>query len=117
MQAIDEMIGAIRAQLRRLGVADNTYIVFSSDNGFHMGQRRLFQGKQTYFDHDIRVPLVVVGPGVRRGASVTRVAANVDLRPDVPGAGRRAGRAARRGPQPGGLPARASRPRAGATRR
>jgi arylsulfatase A-like enzyme len=79
--AIDEMIGAIRAQLQRLGAADNTYIVFSSDNGYHMGQRRLTAGKQTYFDHDIRVPLVVVGPGVRRGASVKHVAANVDLRP------------------------------------
>ena len=45
VQAIDEMIGAIRAQLRRLGAADNTYIVFSSDNGFHMGQRRLL-GRQ-----------------------------------------------------------------------
>ena len=75
------MIGAIRAQLRRLGAADNTYIVFSADNGFHMGQRRLFQGKQTYFDHDIRVPMIVVGPGVPRGVSVKRVAANVDLRP------------------------------------
>jgi arylsulfatase A-like enzyme len=81
VQAIDEMIGAIRAQLRRLGVADNTYIVFSADNGFHMGQRRLSGGKQTYFDHDVRVPLVVVGPGVPAGRSVTRVAANVDLRP------------------------------------
>ncbi len=81
VQAIDEMIGAIRTRLRRLGAADNTYIVFSSDNGFHMGQRRLFQGKQTYFDHDVRVPMVVVGPGVPAGRAVKRVAANVDLRP------------------------------------
>jgi arylsulfatase A-like enzyme len=79
--AIDEMVGAIRDQLRRLGVADNTYIVFSSDNGYHMGQRRLLSGKQTYFDHDVRVPLIVVGPGVQRGASIMRLAANVDLRP------------------------------------
>ena len=81
--AIDEMIGAIRDQLARLGVADNTYIVFSSDNGYHMGQRRLPAGKQTYFDHDVRVPLIVVGPGVRRGASIMRLAANVDLRPTI----------------------------------
>ena len=81
VQAVDRMIGAVRAQLRRLGVAENTYIVFSSDNGFHTGQRRLRPGKQTYWDHDVRVPLVVIGPGVPAAASVTHLAANVDLRP------------------------------------
>ena len=102
------MIGAIRAQLRRLGAADNTYIVFSSDNGFHMGQRRLLQGKQTYWDHDVRVPLVVVGPGVP--AAPFGHARGRERRPaaDVPGARRRADRAARRGPQPGAVPARAA---------
>ena len=64
VQAIDKLIGDIRTKLRRLGVAHNTYVVFTSDNGFHMGERRLLEGKQTYWDHDIRVPLVVVGPGV-----------------------------------------------------
>ena len=81
VQAIDRMIGDIRTQLRELGAADNTYIVFSSDNGFHMGQRRLQQGKQTFWDEDIRVPLVIVGPGVPRGVTVEQLTANVDLRP------------------------------------
>jgi arylsulfatase A-like enzyme len=79
--AIDRMVAAVRTQLRRLGVADNTYIVFTSDNGFHTGQRRMLPGKQTYWDHDIRVPLIVVGPGVPAGASVPLLAANIDLRP------------------------------------
>jgi arylsulfatase A-like enzyme len=81
VQAVDEMIGALRAQLTALGVARNTYFVFSSDNGFHMGERRLMPGKQTAWDHDVRVPLVVVGPGVPAGASERELAANVDLRP------------------------------------
>ena len=81
VQAIDKLLGDVRAQLRRLGVADNTYIVFSSDNGYHMGERRLHQGKQTAFDHDIRVPLVVAGPGVLAGTTVSQPTANVDLRP------------------------------------
>ena len=97
VQAIDEMIGAIRAQLRRLGAADNTYIVFSSDNGYHMGQRRLLAGKQTYFDHDVRVPMVVVGPGVpprRLGHARGRERRSA---PDLPGArrDRRSSRASR----------------------
>jgi arylsulfatase A-like enzyme len=80
VQSVDRMIGLIRTELAALGVADDTYIAFSSDNGYHLGDRRMTNGKQTAWDHDIRVPLVVVGPGVRAGASVGRIAANTDLR-------------------------------------
>jgi arylsulfatase A-like enzyme len=81
VQAVDRMIGALRAQLAALGVAQNTYFVFNSDNGFHLGERRLLAGKQTAWDHDVRVPLVVVGPGVPPASTVSALAANVDLRP------------------------------------
>ncbi len=81
VQAVDRMIAALRAQLAALGVAQNTYFVFSSDNGLHMGERRLTPGKQTAWDHDVRVPLIVVGPGVPGGVNVSALAANVDLRP------------------------------------
>ena len=81
VQAIDESIGALREQLERRGAARDTYVVFTSDNGYHMGEHRLVNGKMTAFDSDIRVPLVVVGPGVRRGAQVGSLAANVDLAP------------------------------------
>jgi arylsulfatase A-like enzyme len=81
VQAVDRMLGALRATLTRAGVARNTVVVFTSDNGFHMGEHRLKPGKQTAFDTDIRVPLVVAGPGIRAGATVTQPAENVDLRP------------------------------------
>jgi N-acetylglucosamine-6-sulfatase len=81
VQAVDDLIGRIEHTLRDRGVARNTYLVFSSDNGFHMGDHRLLQGKMTAFDTDIRVPLIVVGPGVQRGRKVGKLAANVDLRP------------------------------------
>jgi arylsulfatase A-like enzyme len=81
VQAVDRMLGALRATLTRAGVARNTVVVFSSDNGFHMGEHRLKPGKQTAFDTDIRVPLVVAGPGIRAGATVTQPAENIDLRP------------------------------------
>jgi arylsulfatase A-like enzyme len=71
----------VRRLLRRLGVEQDTYVIFNSDNGFHMGQRRLTEGKQGAWDHDIRVPLVVAGPDVFAGAVVHQLAANVDLRP------------------------------------
>ena len=64
VQAVDDLIGRIKATLRARRLLDNTYIVFSSDNGYHMGEHRLMPGKMTAFDSDIRVPLIVAGPGV-----------------------------------------------------
>src|SRR5690349_3301090 len=81
VQAVDDMIASIESTLQARGIADNTYIVFSSDNGFHMGQHELAQGKMTAFETDIRVPLMVVGPGVPSGKTISAIAENIDLRP------------------------------------
>lgn len=81
VQAVDRALGRIRRELKRLGVARNTYVVFNSDNGFHMGQHRLTPGKLTAYDPDVRVPLVVAGPGVPAGRVVEEIAENVDLCP------------------------------------
>jgi N-acetylglucosamine-6-sulfatase len=78
---VDRMIGRLRAELRALGIARNTYIVFSSDNGFHLGQHRLTDGKRTAFDPDIRVPLIVAGPGVAQRRATSAVTGTVDLAP------------------------------------
>jgi hypothetical protein len=69
--------------LRAKGRLENTYIVFASDNGYHQGQHRLDSGKMTAFEEDLRVPLVVRGPGVRRAATVTQITANVDYAPTL----------------------------------
>ena len=45
-------------------VGDDTYVVLTSDNGFHLGQLGLSLGKGTPYSPDVRVPLLVVGPGV-----------------------------------------------------
>jgi N-acetylglucosamine-6-sulfatase len=79
VQAVDAMIGNIEQELIADGVANNTYIVFSSDNGLHLGDYRLMTGKLTAFDIDIHVPLVVVGPGVPAGTSTDAMVENVDL--------------------------------------
>ncbi len=79
--AVDELVAALQRRLRATGLAARTYFVFSSDNGYHMGQHRLLPGKMTAFDSDIRVPLIVTGPGVSRGARVRALAQNTDLAP------------------------------------
>jgi N-acetylglucosamine-6-sulfatase len=79
VEAVDEMIGRLEHTLARDGIAKNTYVVFSSDNGLHTGEYRLMPGKMTAFDTDIHVPLVVVGPGVPAGATTDALASNIDL--------------------------------------
>jgi arylsulfatase A-like enzyme len=79
VQSVDAMIARIRATLEADGVANNTYIVFSSDNGLHTGEYRLMPGKLTAFDTDIHVPLVVTGPDVPVGTSSDAMTENVDL--------------------------------------
>jgi arylsulfatase A-like enzyme len=79
VQAINDMIYRIEQALAANGELKNTYIVFSSDNGLHMGEYRLMPGKMTAFDTDIHVPLVIMGPGVAAGAHTNAMAENVDL--------------------------------------
>jgi N-acetylglucosamine-6-sulfatase len=79
--AVDDMIGNLQRQLRASGVARNTYVVFSSDNGLHMGEYRLTPGKETAYDIDVHVPLVVKGPGVPAGTTSSAMVSNIDLAP------------------------------------
>jgi arylsulfatase A-like enzyme len=81
VQAVDKMIGELEDAVAAIGEANNTYFVFSSDNGYHMGEHRLMPGKMTAFDTDIHVPLVVTGPGIAPGRVVQEIADNIDLNP------------------------------------
>ncbi|HEY4993753.1 MAG TPA: sulfatase [Nakamurella sp.] len=79
VQAVDDMLGKIERALAARGQLNNTYIVFSSDNGLHTGEYRLNPGKLAAFDTDIHVPFVVAGPGVPAGVSTDAMAENIDL--------------------------------------
>jgi arylsulfatase A-like enzyme len=79
--AVDAMVAALVETLRDTGALENTYVVFTSDNGYHLGEHRLALGKSTPYDESIRVPLIVRGPGVSAGAVVDELALNIDLAP------------------------------------
>jgi arylsulfatase A-like enzyme len=81
VMSVDELVATVVQHLIDTGQLANTYFVFSSDNGYHMGEHRLRPGKQTAFDTDIRVPLIISGPGVRRGMEIDAVTQNTDLAP------------------------------------
>jgi len=62
----DAQIGRVLSALRETGRSDNTIIVFAGDNGLALGQHGLM-GKQNMYDHSLRVPLIVSGPGIPAG--------------------------------------------------
>ena len=64
---LDAQIARILAHLESTGQADNTYIFFTADHGLSVGQHGLM-GKQNMYDHSMRPPLIVAGPGIPAGA-------------------------------------------------
>jgi arylsulfatase A-like enzyme len=81
--AIDEMVGELVVALEESGELDNTYIFFTSDNGYHAGEHRLTTGKWTAYEEDIKVPLIVRGPGVPKGARREQLVLNNDVAPTL----------------------------------
>jgi arylsulfatase A-like enzyme len=81
LQAVDEMIDALVKALEARSLLEDTFIVFTSDNGFQLGGHRMDHGKGDPYDESIRVPFVVRGPGVAAGRSEPALALNIDLAP------------------------------------
>ena len=79
LQAVDEIIPRIVLKLEFADALKETYIVFSTDNGYHIGQHRLQPGKQCAFETDVNVPMIVRGPEVLKGRIEDKVSSHVDL--------------------------------------
>ena len=79
---MDEMIGRILNALKATGKEDNTWIFFSADHGLACGQHGLM-GKQNLYDHSVRVPLIVVGPGVSSGKRIHQPVYLQDIMPST----------------------------------
>ncbi len=81
LQAVDDAVANLMAVLQRNDQLDDTYVVFASDNGYHLGEHRMPAGKQTAYDEDIHVPFIVRGPGVPEDATRDQLVGNVDWAP------------------------------------
>lgn len=82
---VDNAVGLILAELRRLKLADNTVVIFSSDNGFQYGEHGLAT-KFYLHENSVRVPLLVLDPrasAARAGAVEDRLTANIDVAPTI----------------------------------
>ncbi|MCL4134637.1 UNVERIFIED_CONTAM: hypothetical protein GTU68_001091 [Idotea baltica] len=81
LMSVDDMIEAVVQALDDQNNLNNTYIFFTSDNGYHLGQFSLAKDKREPYEFDIRVPLMVRSPGIEEGVQIESVATNIDLAP------------------------------------
>jgi arylsulfatase A-like enzyme len=81
LAGVDENVGRLLATLDELGLADNTMVVYSSDNGFYHGEHGL-SDKRSAYEESIRIPLLVRFPRLDvKGRAVDELALNIDLAP------------------------------------
>lgn len=81
--SVDDSMAEIVEALERTCTLDETYIVFTSDNGYFHGEHRLPYGKYLPYRPSRSVPLVIAGPDTPRGVAVDSVVSNVDLAPTI----------------------------------
>lgn len=85
LQSVDELVARVVERLAEHGLLGSTYVFYTTDNGYHIGQHRLQPGKECGFEEDINVPLIVRGPGVPEGEVAEVVTSHVDLAPTMLG--------------------------------
>ena len=68
MLGVDDLVGEVLAALEDTNRLENTYVIFTSDNGYHRGHHRLPAGKRSAYEEDIQVPLYIMGPEIVTGA-------------------------------------------------
>ncbi len=79
---LDAQVGEVLGALEASGKADDTLIVFAGDNGLAVGQHGLL-GKQNMYEHSVRVPLILCGPGVPSGERRDAFAYLIDVYPTL----------------------------------
>ncbi|ROW07678.1 hypothetical protein VMCG_03347 [Cytospora schulzeri] len=83
LQSVDELVEGVFEKLEEYGLLDNTYVFYTTDNGYHISQHRLQPGKECSFEEDINIPLVIRGPGVPEGEVSQIVTTHTDLAPTI----------------------------------
>ena len=82
---VDRQVGRIVEQLRRKGQLGNTYLLFTSDNGYIDGEHRVEFGTGLPYEASARMPLLVRGPGIPGGETSDAIVGNIDLAPTIAG--------------------------------
>ena len=83
LAAIDDMTGRIIQRLEDHNMLDDTYVIFTSDNGFHIGNHRLAPGKRCPYEEDINIPLLIRGPQTPRNITSSLTNSHTDMAPTI----------------------------------
>jgi N-acetylglucosamine-6-sulfatase len=81
LQALDDLVAGIVDRLNDRRVLSNTYIFFTSDNGWHAGEHRIAKDKWRPYEEDVHIPLLVRGPGVEAGHQAHKLVLDTDYLP------------------------------------
>ncbi|KAL6057969.1 hypothetical protein STEG23_015837 [Scotinomys teguina] len=81
--SVDDLVEKLVKRLDVTGELDNTYIFYTSDNGYHTGQFSLPIDKRQLYEFDIKVPLLVRGPGIKPNQTSKMLVSNIDLGPTI----------------------------------
>ncbi|KAG2500456.1 hypothetical protein HYH03_002023 [Edaphochlamys debaryana] len=83
IRAIDDLVESVVEALRAKNLLDETYIIYTSDNGYHLGAFRLRSGKNSPIEEDVRVPFYIRGPGIPAGAVLPYQGNIIDITPTL----------------------------------
>ena len=81
--SVDDLIVGVVGALEDRGILNNTWIFYTSDHGQNLGHYRLPSCKLNVYEHDVRVPLLVRGPGLVPGSVIDALSGNTDLAPTI----------------------------------
>jgi arylsulfatase A-like enzyme len=83
LSLVDAQVARIMSTLRATGQLDDTYVLFTSDNGYFLGEHRMPQGKILPYEPSLRVPLLIRGPGIPAGQVRTDPFTMIDFAPTI----------------------------------
>lgn len=78
---VDDMVGLVLDHLERRGILASTYVFFSSDHGYKLGEWRIGCSKQHPMESDVHIPFFARGPGIAPGTRLSALVSNVDIAP------------------------------------
>ncbi|CAH8293822.1 choline-sulfatase [Mariniflexile fucanivorans] len=83
ISCVDDMLGELITELKKNGMYENTYIIFTSDHGDNLGEHGLMGNKHTPMEASVAVPLVITGPRVKQGVKIETPVSLVDMYPTI----------------------------------
>ena len=83
--SVDDLVEAVFNKVEKMGneILDNTYFIYTSDHGFHLGQYGMGYDKRQLYENDIRIPFIIRGPNVPKNKTTDVFALNVDIAPTI----------------------------------